>query len=542
MNKIHKNISLLSILILYFYNTLVADYQIVNIKQLNTKEDDFAPSINFNENFIYYNWSDKERLKLFKRKINSQGKFDIHNTGNLFSSNAIEVIDEIVKTKINPTYISFWGNEAYLTGKVKSPKGSLLGIYLSNYEKNNWQLIRLLEELGIDKFNVHPTISPSGNILVYSTATPNKPEESDLMIAYKDEKNNWSSVVPLNNLNSNLSEITPFFASDDTLYFASNGLDGRGGYDIFYSIFENGDWQKPIPVEGINTESDESDFIKLCDDTYLFVSNRTGGMGGLDIWAYSKQNIDEYIDEPELKISLNTSALKIQRFSSFIQVVNNANLIENFFKNNFTKEKDYYYIFSDSIISNPSHIEVNYNYNKNLSNYSITLEIKNNNQIIYSKDLMSEEKKIIIPVQNLFDQISIPDKIELTTTLKKRDIEKVMINEIDIFKSQKEIAEIFEIDNIKFKMIIIPLPEILNNDVLEKSLNFLKKEVKYKNSKIIIESSPTFELYDNEKIRAFLSSLNINNNAIIYQKKIVKNLSKYFNNLSFNYLIIYLQI
>lgn len=542
MNRIPVKISFISFIIFFRFSILFADYQIKNVEQLNTKEDDFAPSINFKENYVYYNWSSDKKLKLFKRNINIKGDFDLEKIENYFSANSMEVSDDIVKSGINPTYISFWGQEAYLTGNVKTTQGSLLGIYLSKYEKNNWQLVRILDELATNKFNFHSTISPSGNILVYSTARPNKPDESDLMIAYRDEKNNWSSAVPLNNLNSNLSEITPFFASDDTLYFASNGLDGRGGYDIFYSVFENGNWQKPIPVEGINTEYDESDFIKFWDETYLFVSNRPGGLGGLDIWAYSRQNIDNSIEEPEFKISINTSVLKIQRLSSYIQVLNNANLNENNIKSNFSKDNGYYYIYCDSIVSNPSHLEINYNFNKNVKKFTITSAIKNNNQEIFSKVIVDNEKNFIIPVSKIVDPTNIPEKIELITTLKDKEFEKVSLNEIEIYKSHKESAEVFEIDNIKFKMIIVPLPDVLNNEVLDNSLDFLKREVKYKNSKIIIESSPTFELYDNEKIRTFLSSLNINNNAIIYQKKIVKNLSKYFNNLNFNYLIIYLQI
>ncbi len=54
-------------------------------------------------------------------------------------------------------------------------------------------------------------------------------------------------------INSPGDEITPFLQSDDTLYFASNGSGGRGGFDVFICVYVAGEWQPPLTPATITT-------------------------------------------------------------------------------------------------------------------------------------------------------------------------------------------------------------------------------------------------------------------------------------------------
>ena len=267
------------------------------------------------------------------------------------------------------------------------------------------------------------------------------------------------------------------------------------------------------------------------DDLILFVSNRPGGKGGLDIWGYLNYNGNTEIVEPIFSTSINTTTLSVVKNSSYIQIVNNKlyRLPTNL---RISEDADYYYLFSDSISSFPSHLQINYRINELKGDQSYQLIIQANGLQLISKNISQKDTSFILPVQELFKNQNIPDKVELISYFKIDDNEKKIINEVEVFNTNKEFLETFEIDNIKYKLIVVPLPQEINDEELGKSLKFLKQEVKYKNGKIIIESSPTFQLYDNEKIRTFLNKLNINNNAIIYQHKVNKNLSKYFNNLN----------
>lgn len=105
----------------------------------------------------------------------------------------------------------------------------------------------------------------------------------------------WSSAVNAESilgtsgdLNTTALEGCAFVAQrDDVLYFASTRANGMGGLDIWYSLRgENGAWGGPVNFSEVNSSAD--DFCPSAHrngKTFLFVSSRTGGCGGADIYA-----------------------------------------------------------------------------------------------------------------------------------------------------------------------------------------------------------------------------------------------------------------
>ena len=146
----------------------------------------------------------------------------------------------------------------------------------------------------------------------------------------------------LSSINSPGDEITPYLKSSDTLYFASNGLGGPGGFDLYKSIRVDGIWQRPFPLTDINTEFDESDLTFINETTCLFASNRPGGKGGLDIYqAEIKPNKQIKIDETDFNLSLFSTVhlIKIERNieteyyqkSEGSEIIKNAKIDNHFF-------------------------------------------------------------------------------------------------------------------------------------------------------------------------------------------------------------------
>ena len=77
-------------------------------------------------------------------------------------------------------------------------------------------------------------------------------------------------------------------AEGRVLYFTSNRSGGMGGMDIWYSVFGlNGTWGKPVNLGGkVNTKGDEmSPFIYFDSRTLYFSSNGLAGMGGFDLYS-----------------------------------------------------------------------------------------------------------------------------------------------------------------------------------------------------------------------------------------------------------------
>ncbi|MEM7657063.1 MAG: tetratricopeptide repeat protein, partial [Bacteroidota bacterium] len=88
-------------------------------------------------------------------------------------------------------------------------------------------------------------------------------------------------------VNTAFDEATPFLnEAGSTLYFASEGLGGFGGYDLYFAEGEIGEFGEPVNVGApINSTFNDFGGIWMDDDSLVyFTSNRTGGMGSYDIY------------------------------------------------------------------------------------------------------------------------------------------------------------------------------------------------------------------------------------------------------------------
>ena len=80
------------------------------------------------------------------------------------------------------------------------------------------------------------------------------------------------------------------YVNGKLLTFSSNRPGGYGGFDLYYSLFENGSWSAPINFGNkINTAFDEYRPISLHIQNFdnnllIFSSDRPGGKGGFDLY------------------------------------------------------------------------------------------------------------------------------------------------------------------------------------------------------------------------------------------------------------------
>lgn len=112
----------------------------------------------------------------------------------------------------------------------------------------------------------------------------------DIYVSY-NESGVWSSPKNLGaTVNGPGNELSPFIDDYGTLYFASDGHKGFGGYDIFRAEKNAESWQDLRNLGyGINSSGDELYFIfDFAHDLAYFCSNRLGGAGDLDIYSAIK--------------------------------------------------------------------------------------------------------------------------------------------------------------------------------------------------------------------------------------------------------------
>jgi outer membrane protein OmpA-like peptidoglycan-associated protein len=136
--------------------------------------------------------------------------------------------------------------------------------------------------------NAHPSFTPDGKTMYFSSTMPTGHGESDLY--YSELVNGrWQQPVNVGDaVNTREDESYPFIANDTTLYFSSNGHGTFGGLDIYVTYKRNGQFSKPINLGApMNTRFD--DFSLVCDSlgrSGFIASNREGGKGHDDIYSY----------------------------------------------------------------------------------------------------------------------------------------------------------------------------------------------------------------------------------------------------------------
>lgn len=93
-----------------------------------------------------------------------------------------------------------------------------------------------------------------------------------------------------NSLSDSSDDKCPFIFKDK-MVFASDRDGGFGGFDLYYSNFENGAWGEPVNFGvKINSGSDEyrpvliDEGVSWTQTMMVFSSNRPGGKGGFDLY------------------------------------------------------------------------------------------------------------------------------------------------------------------------------------------------------------------------------------------------------------------
>lgn len=180
----------------------------------------------------------------------------------------------------------------YLDGKRGKNDNNitLTKIYQAKLVDSTWQDVK---ELPINDDNYttgHPTLSEDGRTLYFVSDRPGTYGQLDIWKIGINEDGSFGNPENLGpKINTEGRESFPTFTNENELYFASDGLLGLGGYDIFVSkLNKNNVFQEPINI-GAPANSSDDDFAYLIDTNtrkgYLS-SNRPGGMGLDDIYKF----------------------------------------------------------------------------------------------------------------------------------------------------------------------------------------------------------------------------------------------------------------
>ncbi|MEM6736529.1 MAG: OmpA family protein [Bacteroidota bacterium] len=226
-------------------------------------------------------------------------------------------------------------DESLFYNQVMFDKGSYKGVVIKINQKD-----RKREKVNIPFMkNKSPIqsgcISENGQYMILSMESNNTYGVEDLYLSRKKADGNWSSFDNLGaGLNTEYQEITPFLAVDNkTLFFATNGRDGKGGFDLFYSIRQDDSWRnwsEPINLGNqINSSGSETSFaFRDGEDWAYFVSSKdSDGYGDimkikiLEDIAKDTTLIDQPVAVDSMEREQPTSVLmKVVDASSYVQI------------------------------------------------------------------------------------------------------------------------------------------------------------------------------------------------------------------------------
>ncbi|MFZ4455561.1 MAG: OmpA family protein [Bacteroidales bacterium] len=270
-------------------------FAIENIS-INTEDKDFAPTY-FNSSVVFtssrtgipsivrkYNWDKFPFLNLFQfekkdGEISEPYYFYPRFNKKWHEGNASFSNDG--------TFMAFTSDNY----KSKSSDGVVkLQIFFSSFDGRRWSEPEPFK-LNNPEYSVgHPSLTKDGKTLYFASDMKGGFGGVDLYRIQRDSKGNWGKAENLGpKVNTEGNDVFPFYNEKiKTLIYSSNGLNGLGGLDVFYSRNVNGTFADSKNM-GAPINSPYDDFTFIIDDALksgYFASNREGGIGDDDIYSF----------------------------------------------------------------------------------------------------------------------------------------------------------------------------------------------------------------------------------------------------------------
>ncbi|MFT6851136.1 MAG: peptidoglycan-associated lipoprotein [Sphingobacteriales bacterium] len=267
-------------------------FEVYEETQLNTRESEFAPMYLL-DGLVFTStrepvkgknldeWTGTGYLNLYYTIKNDRGRWE-----------KAELLNKKkLKTNFNEGTSTFdKNNEIMYFTQCNGPKGKTqeCAIYMVKFNDGNWEEPTLVN-IPTDSATIgQPSITPDSRRLYFAGDLEGGLGGKDIWYSEKVSDTAWSTPVNMGpTINTDKDELFPFIASDGWLYFSSNGHEGMGGLDLFYTEpLESGEWDKPFNLKyPMNSTGDDFSLILTEDKAEgFFSSNRVGGRGNDDIY------------------------------------------------------------------------------------------------------------------------------------------------------------------------------------------------------------------------------------------------------------------
>ena len=258
---------------------------------VNSKYDDYNPVFGPGDSTLYFT-SRRPFERARRNEVDNKFNEDIYRSElEEGEYGQAERMDKPFNNSHNNSLvgISADGNQLFLyRGDLK---GGDIQVSRYNQEKQKWGKPRgIPSRLSSKEGETSAFLSADGKTLYYISRNSDLTQGGkDILVSRMDEKGRWGHPVNLSRLiNTPYDEEGIFITPDGgTLYFASQGHNSMGGFDIFRSrMQDDGSWSSPQNLGyPVNTPDDELFYITDKTGRYGYYSTiREGGMGAKDLY------------------------------------------------------------------------------------------------------------------------------------------------------------------------------------------------------------------------------------------------------------------
>jgi len=269
-------------------------YLVENMRYFNSRQRDFSPGyINDTYTEIYFTSTREDAAGNETHGATGQ------NFADLFTSTldrkgkwSVPVPVESLNSEFEDgtPCISSDFTTLYFT-RCKKGKNQQLGCQILSTTSGgmDWSEPKVeLEELSDSVTSAHPAISPDGNTLYFVSDMPGGLGENDIWMVSRGQGGSWGKPANLGEeINTHGNELYPFVHNDGSLYFSSDSRVGIGGLDIYKATKDEiGSWRLENMKPPINSPEDDFGIVFETDVERGFFSSSRKGRGNDDIFSF----------------------------------------------------------------------------------------------------------------------------------------------------------------------------------------------------------------------------------------------------------------
>jgi peptidoglycan-associated lipoprotein len=268
-------------------------YKIEDLRDINSRESDFSPAYGRDDyGLIFFTSSRDDAAGTKTHGATGQSYTDIFESRiDKKSKWSTPVPLQTINSEFEdgtPSLSSDY-KEMYFTrceaGK-REKKGCV--IMYSKKSGDTWSEPKNIGILPDSLVAAHPSISSDGSTLYFVAEITGGSGKKDIWKVTKSGAGAWSKPVNLGpDINTPGDELFPYERSDGTLYFASDGLIGMGGLDIFRAKPQpDGSWTVQNMKPPINSFADDFGIVFEGENERGIFSSTRKGRGNDDLYLF----------------------------------------------------------------------------------------------------------------------------------------------------------------------------------------------------------------------------------------------------------------